>query len=181
MKLYICTWYDSGIKKMIVCILVYLVSFASTYCSIVEKFSTLNLPPCKHLLSLAQVDTPAQNCQNCTIVCHVLSKLQVEIQLGLASECEKATLSVYAEFFSGSNGFLYWWPSLLYFCRMFTSTCKKLRIMKRSEATGLGSARQWRWIDLRARQLVMSFLFLSIIFVLLVGSPSQRMCAALVL
>ena len=79
---------------MIVCILVYLVSFASTYCSIVEKFSTLNLPPCKHLLSLAQVDTPAQNCQNCTIVCHVLSKLQVEIQLGLASECEKATLSV---------------------------------------------------------------------------------------
>jgi len=25
---------------------------------------------------------------------------------------------------------------------MFTSTCKKLRIMKRSEATGLGSARQ---------------------------------------
>ena len=37
---------------------------------------------------------PVQNCQNCTIVCHVLSKLQVEIQLGLASECEKATLSV---------------------------------------------------------------------------------------
>ena len=34
--------------------------------------------------------------------------------------------------------FLCWRPSLLYFCWMFTSTC-----MVRSEATGLGSARQW--------------------------------------